>query len=159
VSVGVHVDVVGLEPTLARLEALGRIEFFELMDGLARMGQQQTQRRIEEEKTSPDSNKWPLTREGRPALFVSGTHLYRSIDHDASGTQARWGTGWIGAKVHQFGATITPKNAKALHFRLGGRDVFAKRVTIPARPYLGISADNAADLEAAAAKFIERRLQ
>ena len=158
-GVGVAIDVVGLDATLGRLQALGRIEFDELLDGLARMGQQQTQRRIEDEKTSPDGAKWPLTKDGRPALFVSGTHLYRSIDHAASAAQARWGTGWIGAKVHQFGAVITPKNAKALHFRLGGADVFAKKVKIPARPYLGVSAANAADLEAAAAKFIERYVQ
>ncbi len=155
-SVAVKIEVVGLPATLGRLEALGRIEFHELLDGLARMGQQQTQRRIEAEKTTPEGKAWPLTSDGRPALFVSGTHLYRSIDHEASATQARWGSGWIGAKVHQFGAVIVPKDAKALHFKLGGRDVFAQKVTIPARPYLGVSEQNARDLQAAAAKFIER---
>lgn len=155
-SLGVEIRIDGLDAVQGRLEALGRLEFEDLLDGLARMGQQQTQRRIEEEKTSPDGAKWPLTKEGRPALFVSGTHLARSIDHDASATSARWGTGWIGARVHQFGATIVPKNAKALHFHLGGRAVFAKKVVVPARPYLGVSAANAIDLEAAAAKFIER---
>jgi len=159
VSVKVEIEVVGLQQTLERLEALGRIEFHELLDGLARMGQQQTQRRIESEKTTPDGKAWPLTQDGRPALFVSGTHLYRSIDHEAGATQARWGSGWIGAKVHQFGAVIVPKEAKALHFLLDDLDVFAKKVTIPARPYLGISAQNALDLEAAAAKFIERYVQ
>lgn len=158
-SIGVRIEVTGLSQAVERLEALGRIEFHELLDGLARMGQQQTQRRIEEEKTSPEGKAWPLTKEGRPALFVSGTHLYRSIDHEAGASTARWGTGWIGARVHQFGATITPKNGGALHFSMGGRKVFAKKVTIPARPYLGVSAQNAADLEAAAAVFIERYVQ
>ncbi|MGO4872748.1 MAG: phage virion morphogenesis protein [Roseiarcus sp.] len=158
-SIGVKIDVVGLPETLGRLNALGRIEFHELLDGLARKGQQQTQRRIETEKTSPDGAAWPLTRDGRAALFVTGAHLYLSIDHAAGATEARWGTGWIGAKVHQFGATIVPKDARALHFMFGGEDVFAKKVTIPARPYLGVSAQNARDLEAAAAKFIERYVQ
>ena len=158
-SVSVQVEVVGLPQTLGRLQALGRIEFDELLDGLARMGAQQTQRRIQEEKTTPEGAAWPLTRDGRAALFVSGTHLYRSIDHAASATEARWGSGWIGAKVHQFGAVITPKDGKALHFMLGGKDVFARKVTIPARPYLGVSEENARDLEAAAAKFIERTVQ
>jgi phage gpG-like protein len=158
-GVGVSIRIEGLPQALQKLDALGRIEFHELLDGLSRMGQQQTQRRIEEEKTSPDGVAWPLTVDGRPALFVTGTHLARSIDHAAGATEARWGTGWIGAKVHQFGATIRPKNARALHFELGGKSVFAKQVTIPARPYLGVSAPNAADLEAAAAKFIERYVQ
>jgi phage gpG-like protein len=159
VSVGVAIQLVGLDAALARLEALGRIEFDELLDGLARMGQQQTQRRIESEKTSPEGAAWPLTRDGRKALFVTGTHLYRSIDHAASASEARWGTGWIGAKVHQFGAVIRPKDAKALSFTVGGKRVVAKKVTIPARPYLGVSEQNARDLEAAAMTFIERVVQ
>lgn len=158
-SVGVAIQLVGLDAALARLEALGRIEFDELLDGLARMGQQQTQRRIEDEKTTPEGAAWPLTRDGRKALFVTGTHLYRSIDHAASASEARWGTGWIGAKVHQFGAVIRPKDAKALSFTVGGKRVVAKKVTIPARPYLGVSEQNARDLEAAAMAFIERAVQ
>lgn len=158
-GVGVQIDIGGLQAVVDRIEALGRLELAELAEGLARMGQQQTKRRIEDEKTSPDGAKWPLTKDGRPALFVSGTHLDRSIDYAASGTEARWGTGWIGARVHQFGAVIKPKGAKALHFKFAGKDVFAKKVTIPARPYLGVSADNARDLEVAAAKFIERVVQ
>jgi phage gpG-like protein len=153
---GVSVTIEGLEAAKVALSALSRLEFHELMDGLARMGQQQTQRRIEEEKTSPEGVAWKKTLDGRGALFVTGEHLARSIDHAATATEAKWGTGWIGARVHQFGATITPKNAKRLHFQLGGKDVFAKKSVIPARPYLGVSAQNAADLEAAAAKFIER---
>ena len=122
------------------------------------MGQQQTQRRIEEEKTSPEGAAWPLTSDGRAALFVTGVHLARSIDHAASANEAIWGSGWIGARVHQFGATIKPKSAKALHFMIGDKQVFATKVVIPARPYLGVSAENAADMEAAAAKFMERYL-
>jgi len=50
--------------------------------------------------------------------------------------------------VHQFGATIVPKDAKALCFMLGSRVVFAEKVTIPARPYLGFGpADLAAVFE------------
>lgn len=49
------------------------------------------------------------------------------------------GTNFIGAAVHQHGATITPKRGKFLRFRAGGRKapwVFAKRVQIPARPMM-----------------------
>lgn len=44
----------------------------------------------------------------------------------------------IGAKysaIHEFGGTILPKNAKALHWKVNGQDVFAKKVVIPERPY------------------------
>lgn len=41
-----------------------------------------------------------------------------------------------GAAVQNFGATIVPKKARALTFRVGGRWFSLKKVTIPARPYL-----------------------
>ena len=48
------------------------------------------------------------------------------------------------AAVHQFGATIRPVRAKFLTLRTRQGEVwgFAKEVTIPARPYLGLSAED-----------------
>lgn len=46
------------------------------------------------------------------------------------------------AAVHQFGATIKPKSGKLLAFR----GHVAKSVTIPARPYLGLSEDDKNEL-------------
>lgn len=40
------------------------------------------------------------------------------------------------AAAQEFGAVITPKSAKALHFQVGGKDVFAQVVHLPAHPYL-----------------------
>ncbi|WP_175404830.1 phage virion morphogenesis protein, partial [Endozoicomonas atrinae] len=43
------------------------------------------------------------------------------------------------AAVHNFGATIRPKKAKILAFPgKNGQTVFAKKVVIPARPFLAI---------------------
>lgn len=42
----------------------------------------------------------------------------------------------IYALVHEFGKIIVPKKAAALRFEIDGEDIFAKRVTIPARPYV-----------------------
>lgn len=52
--------------------------------------------------------------------------------------------GLPGAFVHQFGATIRPVSKLFLSWvdPLGQR-IFAKQVTIPARPYLGFSVDTA----------------
>lgn len=46
--------------------------------------------------------------------------------------------------VHQRGMTIVPRSAKRLVFRVGrnAQPIFAKKVTIPARPFIGLSADN-----------------
>ena len=55
----------------------------------------------------------------------------------ANANTVEWGSNKVYAAIHQFGGVIQPKAAKALVFRLGGRLVHARRVTIPARPYLG----------------------
>jgi phage gpG-like protein len=152
-------EISGLDAALARLRATGHVEFYELLDGLSRQGMDQTRRRIEVEKTSPQGAAWKKTTDGRAALFVTGTHLARSIDHAVSGDAAIWGSGWIGARIHQFGAVIKPVNAKVLAFNIGSKKVFAKKATIPARPYLGVSEQNARELEDTAVKFIARHLQ
>jgi phage gpG-like protein len=158
-GIAFRLEVSGLDAMLTCLGATGRIEFQELLDGLSRQGMTQTRRRIEIEKTGPDGKAWPKTRDGRGALFVTGTHLARSIDHAVVGDAAVWGSGWIGARVHQFGAVIKPVNGKALKFSIGGQTVFAKKATIPARPYLGVSEANARALEQTAARFIGSLLQ
>jgi phage virion morphogenesis protein len=63
--------------------------------------------------------------------------LMGSLTSEADARSVRVGSNKVYAAVHQFGATIVPKNAKSLRFMLGSRVVFAKKVTIPARPYLG----------------------
>ena len=42
---------------------------------------------------------------------------------------------------------ITPKTAQALAFTIGGKPVRAKSVTIPARPFVGLSEDNRAEID------------
>jgi phage gpG-like protein len=66
--------------------------------------------------------------------------------------------GRIYAAIHQFGGTILPKKAKRLVFTLKGKTVFATRVTMPARPYLGVSAENAAEIERSIIGYLGRAL-
>lgn len=80
--------------------------------------------------------------------------LFGSITFEADSRTLRIGTNKAYAAIHQFGGTITPKNAKALVFQLGGRTVKAKKVTIPARPFLGISAEDRQEIAAVFARFI-----
>ncbi len=156
----IQFDILGAAQLEARLAALGlAAEGQELLMGLARLGKSQTQRRISSEKTAPDGAAWLPNKAGGSTLFATGDHLYDSIDEDVSGHTARWGTGWIGAPVHQFGATIVPGNAKALAFKAGGKTVFAKKVVIPARPFLGVSDANTREIEATASRFIQMVLR
>lgn len=89
--------------------------------------------------TGPDGEAWaPLTTGETPILVKSG-RLRDSITHAVTGDSVTVGTNLLYAATHQFGATIKPKNAKALAFTVGGKFVMAKTVQIPARPFLGIS--------------------
>jgi phage gpG-like protein len=40
------------------------------------------------------------------------------------------------ARIHELGGVIRPKNFKFLHFVVNGQEIFAKKVTIPKRPYI-----------------------
>jgi len=146
----------GLDAAFSRFSRLSALNKHELMEGLARLGQQQTKHRIEVEKTSPAGVAWPKTRDGRGALFVSGAHFARSIDYKSTESEAIWGSGLIEARAHQFGATIVPKNAKALVFMAGGQKFFRKKVTIPPRPYVGLSEANRTAIVFTVWDFIER---
>ncbi|MAO55660.1 MAG: phage virion morphogenesis protein [Rhodospirillaceae bacterium] len=90
---------------------------------------------------APDGTPWlPVKRGGSP---LNNRGLLRDSNTYAVGSDSvRVGTNHIEGPVHQFGATIRPKKAKALAFTVRGTVVFAKKVTIPARPFLGIGPED-----------------
>ena len=97
-------------------------------------------------QTAPGGGKWAAPnpeyakmKRNRRILTESG-RLRDSINSRPGRDSVRVGTNVIYAGVHQFGATIKPKNASHLVFRLASGLVMAKSVTIPARPFLGIDA-------------------
>lgn len=158
-GIGVEITVNGLEAALSRLARLEEPLKGELLEGLGALGVSQTQRRIASEKTSPQGAAWPVTAEGKGALFRTGAHLYDTMQHVAGADSVRWGTGWKYAPVHQYGAVIKPKNARALFFTLGGKKVFARKVTIPARPFVGLSAANQLEMVKTAERFVRKYAQ
>lgn len=98
--------------------------------------------------TDPYGNPWaPLSsRSGKP-LMDTGTHLRNGLAAQATDSGFTVSTAFKGAAVHQYGAVIVPKNAKALAFKVRGAPmkssrrgkasmVFAKKITIPRRQYM-----------------------
>lgn len=72
----------------------------------------------------------------------------------------RVGSGLKYADVHEFGATIKPKTAKLLSWLgIDGKRIFAKSVTIPARPFMrpGFMKSKTAAFEAFVAE-VQRRM-
>ena len=100
---------------------------------------------------APDGVPWPPSARakatGRPTLVQHGD-LRDSIHYVVDGDAVEVGSNLIYAGIHQVGGTISAKG-KALAFTLhNGPFVMVQSVTIPARPYLGLSSnDNAAVLD------------
>lgn len=111
---------------------------------------------------APDGQKWKTSiraaREGGRTL-VQTAQLRNSIrtKSDASGFAV--GTNVKHAATHQFGdpgRTIRARRKKALRFQVGGRWVSKKevRVTIPARPFLGLSDEDMREIRETVEDFI-----
>lgn len=68
--------------------------------------------------------------------FVTSTSLEKATSFKKTGKARYRLSVWPRYQVHERGAFIKPVNAKALHF-IGkdGKDVFAKSVRIPKRPF------------------------
>jgi phage virion morphogenesis protein len=146
----VHVQLQGIDTIEAALARLNPFQAEHLLEGLARLIRESVRERLLAGGPAPDGSAWaPNLENRRPVLHRSGA-LARSIDYTVQGMQAIVGSGLIYAAIHQFGGTIVPKSADRLAFRIGNRQVFARKVTMPARPYIGISADDRAELVQAA---------
>lgn len=157
-GVALEITSTGLDEALLKIDGLADAPRLELMEGIGRLVQEQTRRRIEEEKTAPDGSAWRANIAGTPLLYASGA-LSRSIDYAASEESVRVGTGLPYARIHQEGGEIVPKTARMLAFQLGNRLVFSMRVRMPARPYVGLSADNQNEIVDAAEDWVGRLIQ
>lgn len=89
-------------------------------------------------------------------ILTESGRLRNSINAQATSDEVRVGTNTIYAAAHQLGAEIKPKNGSHLMFRLGGRFVMLDSVTLPARPFLGISADDETMIAETVYGFIDR---
>jgi phage virion morphogenesis protein len=150
----IHVQLSGFETVEQALARLNPFQGEQLLEALARLIQQSVRERLIAGGPAPDGAAWAPNIEGRrPILHRSGA-LARSIDYAVSGMQAVIGSGLIYAAIHQFGGVILPKKGDRLSFQVGNRHVFARKVTMPARPYIGLSGEDRAELVQAAATYL-----
>ena len=112
-----------------------------MLAAIGAYGVSSTQRRFET-GTGPEGQKW---RPSRRVLKSGGKTLVKtprlsvSLVYDSDAESVAWGTNLIQAAILHFGGVILPRVKKALAFKGVDGFVMAKKVTIPARPYLGIS--------------------
>lgn len=83
-----------------------------------------------------------------PGILRGESGDLASIVYQVAGDEVAIGNNVVYGAIHQFGGVIKAKNAPALVFSLGGRTVHVDQVTMPARPYLGVSAEDEAEIRA-----------
>lgn len=109
-------------------------------------------------EVNPEGEKWePSARalsQGGKTLTKDG-HLLQTIDRAATPTKVMVGSNLAYARIHQLGGVIKPRKGKFLKFRgQDGQEVFVKQVTIPARPYLGVSKADMEEVKATIQDFL-----
>lgn len=148
---------------LRRIRSFSEIDRRSINAALAESVRESTLERFWQGK-GPDGRCWRTSiraaQEGGQTL-VKTAQLRNSIHSysDASGFAV--GTNVIYAATHQFGEpgrTIRARRKKALRFQINGRWVSKKqvRVSIPARPFLGLSEDDMREMKATVEDFIGR---
>lgn len=155
--IALDIKLDGIEGVDRALQKLDPLSAGEMLTGIARMIQEQTRRRITSDKAAPSGERWLPNRAGTSTLYHSGA-LARSIDYSVSGDAAIVGSGLVYAAIHQIGGTIVPKKAKRLVFRAGNRTIFARKVKITARPYLGLSSHDREDIIDQVGRFIRSKI-
>lgn len=114
-------------------------------------------------ETSPDGVKWaPISDEWREEKEERGFNtgilkmrgdLLNSVRSEVQGAEAvEIIASQPYAAIHQYGGTIRPRRGRALRVR--GRPLGS--VTMPARPYIGLSDDDRGEIVAAAQDFLDR---
>ena len=156
VSFRFDVDLTAASRAFASLRAANQ----DLRPLLHTIGNDNVENTVERFDTNvaPDGTAWPQSlrakEKGGRTLVLSG-QLRDSFDYFVDGDSAvEWGSNREYARIHQLGGTITPKGAGALKFTLATGDfVMAQKVTIPARPYLGLSVADAGQVGERAVEY------
>lgn len=112
---------------------------------------------------APDGRRWRMSiraaMEGGKTLIKSG-QLRNSIRVKSDSSGFAVGTNAVHGATHQFGAnrTIRARRAKALRFKIGGQWISKKqvKVSIPARPFLGLSDTDMKEIKGTVEDFVDQ---
>lgn len=124
-----------------------RPRFASLLASIGAEVESQTRRRIEDERTSPEGVPWrdwsagyAATRHGNHNLLQNEGDLVDSLNFVVDSKGVSVGTHLVYGAIHQFGGEAAGK-------------------AIPARPYLGVSQENAEDLSAIIDDWMDTQLE
>ena len=145
VAITIDVDAAPLRGGFAALRAAA-LDLHPALDAIGRRWADRTRARFTT-GIGPDGVEWKPSqraiRDDGQTLRDSGD-LMNSITHEVEGDSVSVGTNKIYGPAHQFGVTILPKKGEFLRFFIPGRGwVFARKVTLPPRPFIGLDAGDA----------------
>lgn len=109
-----------------------------------------------ESKIGVDGQPWTPSLKNKGETMIRRGHLRDSLTHRFNDDGFVYGSQRVYSALLHFGGTVRPKNAKALAFTLNGKKIFAKSVTIPARPYVGFDSEDVADFTKILRRHIAR---
>lgn len=148
---------------LRRLRAYSEIDRRGLNATLAQTARESTLERFRQGR-DPEGRRWKTSIRAAASggrTLIDTAQLRNSIKAHSDEKGFAVGTNVKYAGTHQFGdsnRTIRAKTRKGLRFQVGGRWVTKKqvKVSIPARPYLGLSSEDMEEIKATVQEFIER---
>ncbi len=157
VAVEAHIEgLAALGAGLERMAALGERPR-PIWEAIGNYGETSTKLRFVR-GIDPDRKRWIPSirvRQGGGQTLRLKNRLMDSITHNSTNSGTAWGTNVVYAAIHQFGGTIKAKG-KNLRFKIGGRFVSVKKVTIPKRSFVGVNADDAGDILHVAQQEIDK---
>lgn len=134
-------DETGVRPQLRAARERGQ-DLRPAWRAVGRAGVAQTRRRFLN-GVGPDGSPWKKGRKPSGQTLIDQGLLLRSISaRNATQDGVEWGSNRVYAAIHQTGGVIRPVRAGMLRFKVAGGFISAKKVRIPARPYLGVNAEN-----------------
>lgn len=146
---------------LQKIRSFSEIDKKRINAALAEGVRESTLERFKQSR-DPSGKKWKTSiraaNEGGKTLIQS-SQLRNSIKSASDATGFAVGTNAKHAATHQFGVngrTIRARRKKALRFMVDGKWVSKKqvRISIPARPFLGLSDDDIQEIKATVEDFI-----
>lgn len=161
-SLGIAIDaniegLNGVADAFARMVRLG-YRPRPIWDAVGQYGESSTRLRFKNQM-DPEGKRWkPSIRAqqfGPGRTLIQTARLLRSITHHADDRGAAWGTNVIYARIQNDGGVIQAKGGGALRFRMpGGGFVTVKKVTLPARGFVGVNATDGREMEQLAVEVL-----
>lgn len=140
----ITIDLHDVDRLQARLDRIADIGFGDVLDTIGATVESQIRRRLSDDQEAPDGSPWEAwskgyakTRHGSHSLLQSEGDLIGSITHNVGMDDVEIGSNLVYAGVHQFGNDDRG---------------------IPARPYIGLSAENEDEIEAVLHDWIQELL-